>query len=134
MSTHPDVSRSLELYKRAGELIPGWTQLISRRADQFANGVSPREIARAAARRFAGRPASAFLLERVRPAQRKDAAADRAQHVQQRIEPALAAGHWVLSDRFSGSTAAYQGHGRGLDADLIAQLEAIAIAALANHL
>lgn len=41
MSNYPDVSRSQELYKRAGELIPGWTQLISRRADQFANGVSP---------------------------------------------------------------------------------------------
>lgn len=41
MPTHPDVSRSRKLYQRAGELIPGWTQLISRRADQFANGVSP---------------------------------------------------------------------------------------------
>ena len=57
-------------------------------------------------------------------------AADRAQHVQQRIEPALAAGHWVLSDRFSGSTAAYQGHGRGLPLALIAQLAAIATAGL----
>ncbi len=37
----PNVTRSNELYRRAGELIPGWTQLISRRADQFANGVSP---------------------------------------------------------------------------------------------
>lgn len=37
----PNIARSLELYARAGELIPGWTQLISRRADQFANGVSP---------------------------------------------------------------------------------------------
>ena len=35
------VQRSLELYEKAGELIPGWTQLISRRADQFAFGVSP---------------------------------------------------------------------------------------------
>lgn len=41
MSQFPTVSGSLDLYKRAGELIPGWTQLISRRADQFANGVSP---------------------------------------------------------------------------------------------
>ena len=57
-------------------------------------------------------------------------AADRAQHVQCVILPALAAGHWVLSDRFAGSTAAYQGHGRGLDAGLIAQLEAIATAGL----
>jgi dTMP kinase len=53
-------------------------------------------------------------------------AADRAQHVQERIRPALAAGHWVLSDRFSGSTAAYQGHGRGLPLALIDQLEVIA--------
>jgi dTMP kinase len=57
-------------------------------------------------------------------------AADRAQHVEQLIRPALAAGHWVLSDRFSGSTAAYQGHGRGLDLGLIAQLETIATAGL----
>ena len=41
MSTEPSVARSLETYSRAGEVIPGWTQLISRRASQFANGVSP---------------------------------------------------------------------------------------------
>ena len=35
------VKRSLETYKRAEELIPGWTQLISRRASQYAFGVSP---------------------------------------------------------------------------------------------
>ncbi len=57
-------------------------------------------------------------------------AADRAQHVQQLIEPALAAGHWVLSDRFSGSTAAYQGYGRGLPLQLIVQLEQIATGGL----
>ena len=57
-------------------------------------------------------------------------AADRAQHVESVIRPALAAGHWVLSDRFSGSTLAYQGYGRGLDLALIRQLEEIATAGL----
>ena len=41
MANYLSVKRSLELYQKAGELIPGWTQLISRRADQFAFGVSP---------------------------------------------------------------------------------------------
>jgi dTMP kinase len=57
-------------------------------------------------------------------------AADRAQHVEQCIRPALAAGHWVLSDRFSGSTVAYQGYGRGLDLASIAQLEQLATGGL----
>lgn len=61
-------------------------------------------------------------------------AADRAQHVQSLIQPALAAGHWVLSDRFAGSTAAYQGHGRGLSLALIDQLEAIATGGLTPDL
>lgn len=51
-TNYPDVSQSLELYQRAGDLIPGWTQLISRRADQFANGVSPVYGHRAKGSRF----------------------------------------------------------------------------------
>ncbi len=53
-------------------------------------------------------------------------AADRAQHVSQMIFPALNAGDWVLTDRFSGSTVAYQGFGRQLDLEVIKQLEVIA--------
>lgn len=54
-------------------------------------------------------------------------AADRAQHVEEVIRPALKAGSWVLCDRFIDSTVAYQGYGRGLDLQLIDQLNQIAI-------
>jgi len=53
-------------------------------------------------------------------------AADRAQHVSQVILPALNNGHWVISDRFSSSTMAYQGFGRHLNKKMIEKLEDIA--------
>ena len=43
--------------------------------------------------------------------------ADRAEHVARVLETALASGEWVVTDRYSGSTLAYQGYGRGLDLD-----------------
>lgn len=49
--------------------------------------------------------------------------AARAQHLQQKILPALQEGKWVLSDRFTDSTFAYQGSGRGIDYQRIELLE-----------
>ncbi|TGD73648.1 dTMP kinase [Mangrovimicrobium sediminis] len=49
--------------------------------------------------------------------------AARAQHIEQVIEPALAAGHWVLCDRFTDATYAYQAGGRQLPVSLVRELE-----------
>ena len=57
-------------------------------------------------------------------------AADRAQHVSEVIEPALARGAWVVSDRFVGSSLAYQGRARGLGVDAVAALNCFATAEL----
>jgi dTMP kinase len=46
-------------------------------------------------------------------------AADRAQHVDEIVSPAIGRGRDVVTDRFSGSTLAYQGWGRGLDLDAL---------------
>lgn len=51
--------------------------------------------------------------------------AARAQHLAQLIKPALARGAWVLSDRFTDATYAYQGGGRGLSKEVVTQLEVL---------
>ena len=57
-------------------------------------------------------------------------AADRAQHVLEVIAPALDRGDDVVSDRFTPSSLAYQGYGRGLDLDELRRLSAWAAAGL----
>lgn len=49
--------------------------------------------------------------------------AARAEHLAKVIRPALDAGQWVLCDRFTDATYAYQGGGRGVDTAIIARLE-----------
>jgi dTMP kinase len=49
--------------------------------------------------------------------------AARAQHIEECIEPALAAGRWVLCDRFTDATYAYQSGGRGIEAATVRKLE-----------
>jgi len=49
--------------------------------------------------------------------------AARLEHIEQVIKPALSADKWVISDRFSDASFAYQGGGRGLDWDKLSQLE-----------
>ena len=54
--------------------------------------------------------------------------ADRAQHVREMIRPRVEGGEIVISDRYSDSTVAYQGYGRGFDLPLLRQLNQLATA------
>lgn len=60
--------------------------------------------------------------------------AARAHLVQEVIQPALDAGRAVVGDRYELSTLAYQGAGRGLDPDIVAQVNRVATAGLRPHL
>jgi len=105
---------------QSGLLPPGAELVVTREPGGTALGQALRALLLHPPAQAAPHPSAELLLY----------AADRAQHVEQVIRPALQAGHWVLSDRFSGSTAAYQGYGRGLSLALIEQLEHIATAGL----
>ena len=61
-------------------------------------------------------------------------AADRAQHVEEVLKPQLALGKMILCDRYTDSTIAYQGYGRGLSLSLIEQLNTIATGGLKSDL
>ena len=61
-------------------------------------------------------------------------AADRAQHVESFLRPHLADGAMILCDRYTDSTIAYQGYGRGLDFALIDQLNQMATQGLESDL
>lgn len=61
-------------------------------------------------------------------------AADRAQHVEEVLKPQLALGAIILCDRYTDSTIAYQGYGRGLSLSLIHQLNWIATGGLESDL
>ena len=60
--------------------------------------------------------------------------ASRAQHVERLIRPALAAGRWVLCDRYDDSTLAYQGYGRGFGLNELRALNAFATGGLVPDL
>ncbi|MDA0207697.1 MAG: dTMP kinase [Acidobacteria bacterium] len=56
--------------------------------------------------------------------------ASRAQNIAEAIRPALARGQVVVADRFTDATMAYQGYGRGMGADVVRKIEAIACGGL----
>ena len=60
--------------------------------------------------------------------------ASRAQHIKKVIEPALKQGVWVLCDRFTDATYAYQGGGRGLRSSVISELESMVQGSLRPNL
>lgn len=61
-------------------------------------------------------------------------AAARAQHVEEFIRPEMAAGKIVLCDRFTDSTIAYQGYGRGIDLAFLEELNKMATAGIVPDL
>ncbi|MBO1062924.1 MAG: dTMP kinase [Aphanizomenon flos-aquae CP01] len=61
-------------------------------------------------------------------------AADRAQHIEEELKPNLDTGKFILCDRYTDSTIAYQGYGRGLDMSLINNLNQIATGGLKSDI
>ena len=104
----------------SGLMAPGASLVVSREPGGTALGQALRELLLHPPQGVQPLPRAELLLY----------AADRAQHVEALLLPALQAGDWVLCDRFTGSTAAYQGYGRGLPLALIDTLESLATGGL----
>jgi dTMP kinase len=100
----------------SGLIPPGAGVVVSREPGGTALGQALRELLLHTPEEAAPVPRAELLLY----------AADRAQHVETVLRPALERGDWVLCDRFTGSTAAYQGYGRGLDLAVVELLANIA--------
>lgn len=99
---------------------------------QLAAALAARKIAHTVTREPGGTPLAekirALVLEAAQETLPASAElllmfAARAVHLVNRIEPDLRAGRWVLCDRFTDATYAYQGAGRGLGTEVIATLE-----------
>jgi len=99
----------------SGLLPPGARVVVSREPGGTALGQALRELLLHSPGEAAPVPRAELLLY----------AADRAQHVERVLRPALERGDWVLCDRFTGSTAAYQGYGRGWPVTLLDTLETL---------
>ena len=99
----------------SGLLPPGARVVVSREPGGTALGQALRELLLHTPGEAAPVPRAELLLY----------AADRAQHVETVLRPALERGDWVLCDRFTGSTAAYQGYGRGWPVTLIDTLQTL---------
>jgi dTMP kinase len=117
----------------------GKTTQVRRLAERLAARGVPHLVTREPGGTAAGLAIRALLLEPRTPPLAPDAelllyAADRAQHVRETLRPALAEGRLVLCDRYADATVAYQGHGRGLDLGVIAELNRIATGGLAPDL
>jgi len=100
----------------SGLIPPGAGVVVSREPGGTALGQALRELLLHSPGEAAPVPRAELLLY----------AADRAQHVERVLRPALERGDWVLCDRFTGSTAAYQGYGKGLDLAVVELLANIA--------
>jgi len=93
----------------------GYEVLLTKEPGEGAIGAQIRQIILSPANTALSPRGEAFLY-----------AADRAQHVEKIIRPALAQGKFVVCDRYIDSHIAYQGYGRGLDLDFLRRLNLLA--------